>query len=444
MRVESRPVYRFGPFRLDVAEQQLLRDGLPLALTPKVFDVLRVLVQDSGHLVEKERLLAEVWQDSFVEEGALSRSISILRKTLGENGWSRIHQRRFRKGLSIRRCWSRCCDRRIDPVVPAGPTLARQPDRAGVNRGCVHRESGLDTAVPLGSRHPRSAPLYAAPWRGLDEGIAGPPVARPTIAPRAARRQLHLCTGRSRSPARSGRRPSRRMASGSLMCRYESRTRSSSCRNWRAGRPTIFTAPEIGYLRWPLDGTELSCGREAQGEAECTSSRRWVELCGRSPRSIHCLLVAGRLHHRRCELPQREDLVGLTSRECCNELCHFKSVNWSIWDIDWSVNGALTFVSSDYQGRYRLWTVKPDGSEQRRLVDCGYKGNPVRALESRWRRRLLRSPAEPDVFASQDSSRDSARHTQRRSDNAHRRNRNRSIVRALWRRETTRLRACPV
>ena len=86
MRGDSRPAYQFGPFRLDVAEQQLLHDGHPLPLTPKVFDVLRVLVQHGGHLVEKERLLAEVWPDSFVEEGALSRSISILRKALGENG----------------------------------------------------------------------------------------------------------------------------------------------------------------------------------------------------------------------------------------------------------------------------------------------------------------------------------------------------------------------
>ena len=53
---------------------------------PKVFDVLRVLVQHSGHLVAKDELLAEVWNGSFVEEGALSRSVSILRKTLGENG----------------------------------------------------------------------------------------------------------------------------------------------------------------------------------------------------------------------------------------------------------------------------------------------------------------------------------------------------------------------
>jgi TolB-like protein/DNA-binding winged helix-turn-helix (wHTH) protein/Flp pilus assembly protein TadD len=54
-------------------------------LTPKVFDLLEVLVRHSGHLVEKDELLREVWPDSFVEEGNLNRNVSILRKVLGED-----------------------------------------------------------------------------------------------------------------------------------------------------------------------------------------------------------------------------------------------------------------------------------------------------------------------------------------------------------------------
>ena len=84
MNRNARPSYEFGPFRLDPSEHLLLKHGQPVVLTPKVFQVLRVLVQNAGHLVEKDRLLTEVWADSFVEEGALSRSVSILRKALGE------------------------------------------------------------------------------------------------------------------------------------------------------------------------------------------------------------------------------------------------------------------------------------------------------------------------------------------------------------------------
>ena len=65
MNRNARPSYEFGPFRLDPSEHLLLKHGQPVVLTPKVFQVLRVLVQNAGHLVEKDRLLTEVWADSL-------------------------------------------------------------------------------------------------------------------------------------------------------------------------------------------------------------------------------------------------------------------------------------------------------------------------------------------------------------------------------------------
>ena len=75
--------YQFGPFRLEPAERRLLRDGETVPLTPKCFDLLVVLVENSGHLLEKSDLLKRVWPDQFVEEGNLSFNISELRKALG-------------------------------------------------------------------------------------------------------------------------------------------------------------------------------------------------------------------------------------------------------------------------------------------------------------------------------------------------------------------------
>src|SRR5207245_2855319 len=54
------------------------------ALTPKVFDTLRLLVEHHGHTLEKDRLLKEIWPDTFVAEGTLTRNIYVLRKTLGD------------------------------------------------------------------------------------------------------------------------------------------------------------------------------------------------------------------------------------------------------------------------------------------------------------------------------------------------------------------------
>jgi DNA-binding winged helix-turn-helix (wHTH) protein/TolB-like protein/Tfp pilus assembly protein PilF len=81
----AKSIYEFGPFRLDPAEHTLVREGKPIALAPKVFDILTLLVKKNGHLFGKEELMQAVWPDSFVEEGNLTRNISTLRTALGEN-----------------------------------------------------------------------------------------------------------------------------------------------------------------------------------------------------------------------------------------------------------------------------------------------------------------------------------------------------------------------
>src|SRR6266481_4076046 len=78
-------LYEFGPFLLDAASRILLKDGVTVRLTPKAFETLLVLVQHGVQVVEKEQLLKEVWPDSFVEEGSLSRNIHELRKALGDD-----------------------------------------------------------------------------------------------------------------------------------------------------------------------------------------------------------------------------------------------------------------------------------------------------------------------------------------------------------------------
>ena len=76
--------YEFGSFCLDVAERRLLRNGAPVPLSPKVFDTLLVLVENSGRLVAKDELMSRLWPDTFVEEATLARNVSDLRKAIGE------------------------------------------------------------------------------------------------------------------------------------------------------------------------------------------------------------------------------------------------------------------------------------------------------------------------------------------------------------------------
>jgi DNA-binding winged helix-turn-helix (wHTH) protein/Flp pilus assembly protein TadD len=79
------PVYRFGPFRLDAAECRLFRDDAIVDLSPRLVDVLRLLVARPGELVTKEQLLETVWPDVVVTDNALARAISDIRHALGDS-----------------------------------------------------------------------------------------------------------------------------------------------------------------------------------------------------------------------------------------------------------------------------------------------------------------------------------------------------------------------
>ena len=83
--------YEFGTFRLDTEKLRLLRNGEIVALTPKAVEILRVLIEHRGQLVERQDLMNSVWGKVAVEDGNLTVTISMLRKALGED----INGRRF-------------------------------------------------------------------------------------------------------------------------------------------------------------------------------------------------------------------------------------------------------------------------------------------------------------------------------------------------------------
>lgn len=78
-------LYGFGPFCLNPLKRIVLRDGEPLPLTPKCFDILLALVEHAGDVLVKEELMQSIWPDTVVEDGNLNRNISTLRKVLGES-----------------------------------------------------------------------------------------------------------------------------------------------------------------------------------------------------------------------------------------------------------------------------------------------------------------------------------------------------------------------
>ena len=139
---DTSELYEFGPFRLEPAERKLLRENEVIALTPKAFDTLVVLVRNSGHLLEKEELIGMLWPDSFVEEGNLTNNISQLRKALGEE------------------------PQYIETVPKKGYRFVgavRQLRKAGVARAREAHEERVEPANDAAERRPLEQTLTVAP-----------------------------------------------------------------------------------------------------------------------------------------------------------------------------------------------------------------------------------------------------------------------------------------
>lgn len=83
---DKRLFYQFDEYVIAREERILLRAGLPVPLTPKAFETLLVLVENSGRVLTKEEMLQRIWPDTTVEETTLAQNISTLRKALGGSG----------------------------------------------------------------------------------------------------------------------------------------------------------------------------------------------------------------------------------------------------------------------------------------------------------------------------------------------------------------------
>ena len=153
--------YRFNGYRLNVSERNLLQKGEPVSITPKVFDLLTVLVQNSGHLVEKDQLLRDVWNDAFVEEANIARAVHSLRKILGETKREKfietIPKRGYRFVAKVEKI----------PLVPGGLEQEEMPDEIA-----VENSNGFGAQVSQGG-----TPVYGKPriygWMlGIVSGLA--------------------------------------------------------------------------------------------------------------------------------------------------------------------------------------------------------------------------------------------------------------------------------
>jgi len=122
--------YRFGPFQVDRAAYRITRDGRPLDLTPKLLDLLLLLLDNAGSLLTKEALLDALWPGANVTDNALTQAVSELRQAIGDDaGAPRYIRTVARRGYRF-----------VAPVEPAAADAPADPPLA---------DSAADTVAVL-------------------------------------------------------------------------------------------------------------------------------------------------------------------------------------------------------------------------------------------------------------------------------------------------------
>ena len=139
MSGQEKLLYEFGPFRLDPVRRRLLRDGEPVQLTPKAFETLLALVQQSGRTVEKEDLMRRVWGGAVVEENNLNQNITALRKCLGDTRQASRYIATI-PGLGYRFVADVRHVAEPEPLAPPAEPVETAPAEAAVPEAAVHSE----------------------------------------------------------------------------------------------------------------------------------------------------------------------------------------------------------------------------------------------------------------------------------------------------------------
>ena len=92
---------QLGPYRLDADARRLQREGRPVPLGPRAFDVLCALADRRGELVSKDELLDTVWPGLDIGEANLHVQVSKLRKALGNDALTTVSGRGYRLALPV-------------------------------------------------------------------------------------------------------------------------------------------------------------------------------------------------------------------------------------------------------------------------------------------------------------------------------------------------------
>nr|WP_246191723.1 winged helix-turn-helix domain-containing protein [Pseudoxanthomonas gei] len=157
----SRITYAFDGFCLDTSGHELSRDGVPITLEPKAFEVLTALLAHAGELMVRDALLDLVWGHRHVTPGVLSRCIAQLRRALGDDA----EQPRYIQ--TVRALGYRF----IAPVASDLPAAAGAASRQGATAAATATPVHAAANGPMKDRRapPPAASVAILPFNDLSE-----------------------------------------------------------------------------------------------------------------------------------------------------------------------------------------------------------------------------------------------------------------------------------
>ena len=170
--------YRFDRFRLDVDTRRLLQDGQEVHLSPKAFDLLRILIEGRDRALARSDLHEQLWPETHVEDTNLAGLVAEIRRALGDSPETPRYIRPMHRfgywfsadvsGAAPRapaarqpiRYWL-IWDTRQMPLFEGDNIIGRAPDASvwleapGVSRhhACIRLEGGHATIEDLGSKN---------------------------------------------------------------------------------------------------------------------------------------------------------------------------------------------------------------------------------------------------------------------------------------------------
>jgi DNA-binding winged helix-turn-helix (wHTH) protein len=79
-------ILRLEECELDTEQFELRRSGQAVPVEPQVFDLLRLLIENSDRFATKDELFQQVWKGRIVSDATLNSRINAARKAIGDNG----------------------------------------------------------------------------------------------------------------------------------------------------------------------------------------------------------------------------------------------------------------------------------------------------------------------------------------------------------------------